>query len=84
MTVDSKILQAIEDAVRANGQSEALARLVAAWFHAIASGNEDINDKQSANRHLELLYGETKTDGELIGATVASASNTPTDAKDIS
>ena len=64
MAVDPKIKEAIKEAVEENGQSKALAHRLVAWFDAIASGNEDTNDTQSANRHLELLYEETKTDGE--------------------
>lgn len=58
--MDQKIKEAIETAVREAGQPEGLARKLASWFDAIASGNEDINDTQSANRHLELLYEETQ------------------------
>ena len=58
--MDPKIIASIEEAVREKGQSEALARRLVAWFEAIASGNEDINDKQASNRHLELLYNEAE------------------------
>ena len=58
--MDPKIVASIEEAVREEGQSEALARRLVAWFGAIASGNEDINDKQASNRHLELLYNEAE------------------------
>ena len=64
MAVDAKIEETIEEAVREEGQSEALARKLAAWFDAVASGNEDINDRQSANRHLELVYEETQVSEE--------------------
>lgn len=60
MIVDPKIKASIEEAVREESQSEALARRLVAWFKAIASGNEDINDKQASNRHLELLYNEVE------------------------
>ena len=68
MAIDPKIKEAIEEAVTESGQSKKLARRLVAWFNAIASGNEDINDTQSANRHLERLYEETKTDGEWSDA----------------
>lgn len=58
--MDPKIKEAIKTAVSEAGQPEGLARKLARWFEAIASGNEDINDTQSANRHLELLYEETQ------------------------
>ena len=63
MTMDPKIVEAIEEAVDENGQTKVLARRLVAWFDAIASGNQEINDKQSANRHLELLYKATKLEG---------------------
>lgn len=60
MSLDPKIREAIEAAVSEAGQPEGLARKLTRWFEAIATGNEDINDTQSANRHLELLYEETQ------------------------
>ena len=60
MATDAKIQEAIELAVEEAGQSQALSRKLMRWFKAIASGNEGINDKQSANRHLQLLYDETQ------------------------
>lgn len=58
--MDPKIVEAIEEAVEENGQTKVLARRLVAWFDAIASGNQDINAKQSADRHLELLYEATE------------------------
>ena len=60
MTIDAKIRESIEAAVREAGQSPGLARRIASWFEAVASGSEKINDRQSAARHLELLYEETQ------------------------
>jgi hypothetical protein len=60
MTIDPKIREAIEAAVKEAGQSQGLARRLARWFEAVASGSENINDRQSAARHLELLYEETE------------------------
>jgi len=61
MSIDPKIQEAIEAAVAEAGQPEGLARKLVRWFEAIATGNEDINDTQSANRHLELLYEEAQS-----------------------
>ena len=58
MTTDPKIQEAIKVAVEEAGWNQALSRKLIQWFKAIASGNENINDKQSAHRHLELLYRE--------------------------
>lgn len=65
MTVDPRIKEAIDAAVEEAGQSQPLSRKLIRWFEAIASGNEDINDRQSAGRHLELLYEETQTPAGL-------------------
>ncbi len=60
MSVDPKVKEAIETAVSEAGQPDGLARKLTRWFEAIASGNEDMSDTQSANRHLELLYEEAQ------------------------
>ena len=58
MSVDPKIKEAIEIAVSDSNQPEGLARMLVRWFEAVAIGNEEIDDKQSSDRHLELLYRE--------------------------
>jgi len=70
MSVDPKIKEAIEPAVEEAGQTPSLARCLGRWFEAIATGNENINDRQSADRHLELLYDETQTHEEQMGEEV--------------
>ncbi|MCY4275759.1 MAG: hypothetical protein OXE41_10270 [Gammaproteobacteria bacterium] len=62
--MDPKINDSIQEAVSEIGQSEALARRIISWFKAIASENEDINDKQVTDRHLELLYDEAEISEE--------------------
>ena len=66
MAVDPKIKEAIERAVTESGQPSGLARKLNSWFEAIATGNEDIADRQSAGRHLELLYDEVQTGTEAL------------------
>ncbi len=61
MAIDPKIKEAIEGAVAEAGQPPGLARKLMSWFEAIATGNEDIANRQSAYRHLELLYEEVQT-----------------------
>ena len=63
MTTDRKIQEAIEAAVKKEEQDPALAKKLVRWFDAIASGNEDITDTDSADRHLELLYEATQAKG---------------------
>ena len=61
--MDPRIAEAIYQAVREHGQSRELARKLVRWFDAIASGNEDPFDKQSADRHLELAYSLVRPSG---------------------
>lgn len=58
MTLDPKLVEALNTEVASTGQSEALGRLLAAWLDAVTSGNEDLNDVSAADRHIELIYGE--------------------------
>lgn len=68
MTIDARITQAINEAVKEAGQPDTLARRLIAWFEAVTSGNEDINDQATAARHLEVLFEGTvvkNADGEF-------------------
>ena len=67
MTIDARITQAINEAIEEAGQPETLARRLIAWFEAVTSGNEDINDQATTTRHLEVLFEGTvvqDADGE--------------------
>ena len=77
--MDPKIAEAIEQVVHDAGQNEPLARRLIAWFNAVASGNEDINDRQSAERHLELLYGEVQLTGPFADADNGTDAEAPAD-----
>ena len=81
--MDPKIVEAIEEAVREKDQSDALARRLTAWFDAVSSGNEDLNDRQSADRHLELLYGEVQLDGISAVTGNAITSDESIDSEDV-
>lgn len=59
MATDARISQAINAAVEEAGQSKELARRLLAWFEAVTSGIEDINDQAAAERHLEVLFEGT-------------------------
>jgi hypothetical protein len=58
MPIDQDISKAIATAVANEEQPDGVARKLTRWFDAIATGNEQITDKQSTHRHLELIYGE--------------------------
>ena len=62
MNVDPKIQEAIEDAVSAEGQPHGLSHKLIRWFEVIATGSEELTDRQSTFARLELLYGELETE----------------------
>lgn len=59
MPIDPKIKEAIRKSVKEVDQDEALSREMVAWFAAVSSGNENLADKDSTDRRLERLYGDT-------------------------
>ena len=56
MALDQTIKDAVNSAVREAGQSQQLATKLLAWIDAVISGNEDVHDRDSSLRHLELLF----------------------------
>ena len=59
MEIDPRIREAIEVAVEEGGQDASLSRKLVAWFEALSSGNERIDD---AERYVKLLYDSTMSD----------------------
>lgn len=64
MPIDARITQAINEAVEEAGQPKGLARRLIAWFEAVTTGIEDINDVPTAARHLEVLFEGTVVEGD--------------------
>lgn len=62
MSLDIKITEAIEAAVAEEGQPETVAKRLIAWLEEINSGNEDLSDREQAERHLDVLYDGTVVD----------------------
>ena len=62
MSIDARIRNAIVDAVREAHQNVSLADKLTAWFEALATENESLDDKESVSRHLEILYQATEVD----------------------
>ncbi len=56
MTMDPRIREAIEAAVEEDGQDASLSRKLVAWFEALSSGNERINNGES---RPDLIYDST-------------------------
>lgn len=68
MNLDPKIIEAVKSATKQEKQDKALADKVLAWMNNLTSGNEVVNDEQSALRHLEMLYDSVKsTQSDHIG-----------------
>jgi hypothetical protein len=61
MNVDKRVVTAIKEAVEELGETPALAQKITAWLDAIAGGNARLSDRDSTERHLELLYGSVMT-----------------------
>ena len=67
MSLDIEITEAIEAAVEEAGQPATVAKRLIAWLEAINSGNEDLNDREQAERHLDVLYDGTVVNGDTAG-----------------
>lgn len=62
MNIDPKIKDSIEEAVQNFDQDNALSTKLLAWFEALANGNEELQNKESVLRHIELLYDNCVVD----------------------
>lgn len=56
MSIDRRVVLAVEQAVQEAGESSALAEKIVAWIESLASGNTRLADRDSTDRHLELLF----------------------------
>ena len=65
MNTNAKIQEAIKEAVADFGQNEGLADKLIPWFEAVANGNENLANKDSVSRRLDLLYENCSIDGEI-------------------
>jgi len=54
--IDTRIKNAIEQAVQANSQDQQLANKIIKWFESVARGNESLEEKESYRRRCERLY----------------------------
>jgi hypothetical protein len=64
MSIDIKNIEAIKEAANEAGQPASLARRLIAWMEAVTSGNENLSDPASVERHLEVLYAETDANSD--------------------
>ena len=56
MNLDKRVVAAINEAVNEAGETPALAEKIVAWIDSLAGGNARLADRDSSDRHLELLY----------------------------
>lgn len=56
MSLDPRIKSAVQEAVQELGQPSTVADRLVAWLESIADGNEQLSDRDSVHRRLELLY----------------------------
>lgn len=64
MALNSDVAAAVGAAVKANGQDDALATRILAWFAAVADGSERLDDREAVRRHLVLLFDAVEIDVE--------------------
>ena len=55
MSIDAKVQTAVTKVVKDYQQSDELTACLIAWFEAVSSGSEDINDTETTGRRIEIL-----------------------------
>ena len=59
MSIDPKVQTAITEAVKYRQQTNELATCLIAWFDALSSATEDINDAESTAHRIDILLETT-------------------------
>jgi hypothetical protein len=62
-SIDTRVRDAIINAVVAAGQGSVLSDKILAWFEALSLGNTSIDNRDEASRYVELLYRATISKG---------------------
>ena len=60
MSLDHIVYEAVTKAVEESEQNESLSTKIIAWIDALASGNENQDDIDSASRRARLLFEDTE------------------------
>jgi hypothetical protein len=58
MGLDKRVLRALDEAVAEAGEERPLAQKLGALMEALANGNARLSDRDSAARHIELLFDQ--------------------------
>lgn len=56
MALPPEITAAVQEAVREAGQPEHVATKITRWLDALSSGQESINETESVQRHLDVIF----------------------------
>jgi hypothetical protein len=56
MSLDKRVEIAIDEAVQEIGETPALAEKIKAWLGSLVAGNDRLAERDSTERHVELLY----------------------------
>jgi hypothetical protein len=67
MSLDKRVETAIEEAVKELGEKPALAEKIKAWLEGLVTGNDRISERDSTERHVELLYRSVSDSDEVPG-----------------
>jgi hypothetical protein len=60
VSLDPIIRAAIEDSVVKEEQSKTLANRLISWYSALLMGNERLDERDTVDRRLEMLYDAVK------------------------
>lgn len=55
MDVPDEVAEAVQKAVREEGQPEKLGNRILAWYEAISSGRDSMADAESVNRRVSVI-----------------------------
>jgi hypothetical protein len=64
MSLDKRVVTAIDEAVKEMGETPALAERIKAWLDGLVSGNDRLSERDSTERHVELLYRSVSVGGD--------------------
>ena len=66
MKIDEQFEQTIYKIVGEYGESSAVSQKIIAWIENIADGSENVFDRNSYRRFLDLIYSNMEIDGENL------------------
>ena len=58
MPLDKRLTRAIVESVKFAGEDQLLSKRLVALFESLGSGQVSVDDKESMDRHIELVYSQ--------------------------